>query len=218
MPSRNSVKEFAPDQMWHVYNRGVDGRNIFTAKRDYSVFLSFLKICLTEEQPDNETIKNLPIDFDIIRLRRLNVYKKVELVSYCLMPNHFHLQLYQYSEDGVTMLMRSIMTGYVMYFNRLNDRSGHLFQGIYKASHVNSDSYWDHISRYIHLNPLDIKQDYKTYEYSSYKYFTRLQPPTWLQPGHILGDFKKGEYEKFVADYKSYGRELKELQKLLANN
>lgn len=217
MPAKNTLKSFAPEQMWHVYNRGVDGRNIFLVDRDYLVFLSFMKVCLTEERPSEETLKLIP--FDVIRLRRLNLYKEVELVSYCLMPNHFHLQLYQYTADGISKLMRSVMTGYVMYFNRKQQRSGRLFQGTYKASLINSEPYWQHISRYIHLNPLDIHQDYKIYKYSSYKYFTRLSSPGWLQPGHVTGSFSsKREYENFLADYKDHKRKLEEIKQLLANS
>lgn len=217
MPSKNSVKAYAPDQMWHAYNRGVDGRDIFMDERDYAVFLSFFKLCLTPERPETETLNALPLELDVIRLRRLNLYKEVELVSYCLMKNHFHLQLFQYTEDGISRLMRSVMTGYVMYFNNRHKRKGHLFQGVYRAGLIDSDAYWQHISRYIHLNPLDIHKDYKTYKYSSYKYYTHPPAPTWLQPGHILGGFKPGEYADFMADYTDYKSKLDDLKRILVD-
>ena len=217
MPSKNSVKTYAPNQMWHVYNRGVDGRDVFMDERDYAVFLSFFKLCLTPEMPETETLNALPLGLDVIRLRRLNLYKEVELVSYCLMKNHFHLQLFQYSEDSISKLMRSIMTGYVMYFNNRQERTGRLFQGVYKASLIDSDAYWQHISRYIHLNPLDIAKDYKTYPYSSYKYYTAPPAPTWLQPGHVLDSFKQNEYASFVANYVNHKSQVDDIKHLLAD-
>jgi putative transposase len=216
MPARNSIKKFAPHQMWHVYNRGTFGRNIFADDLDYKVLLSYFKICLTEEKPGKEELKNMPLLENIINLRRMQLYKSVELVSYCLMPNHYHLLLYQYDEDGITRLMRSIMTGYAMYYNRRHESYGHLFQGPYKGVHVDEDEYWQHISRYIHLNPTDISRDYKSYEYSSYKYTAGATVPTWLHPEHILKAFKPGEYKQFVADYESHKKSVKDMKHLLA--
>ncbi len=218
MPSKNTIKQFAENQMWHVYNRGSFGRNIFTDERDYSTFLSYFKICLTDEFPDEETYKDVPYIEDIIRIRRLNLYKEVELISYCLMPNHFHLLLYQYSAEGISKLMRSIMTGYSMYYNRRHKSYGHLFQGTYKASLINSDSYWMHISRYIHLNPIDIKKDYISYKYSSYKYYINKQAPTWLHPEHITGSFNNNEYAQFVISYLEEKKEFDEIKHMLANS
>lgn len=217
MPSKNSVKQFAENQMWHVYNRGTFGRNIFIDDRDYSAFLSYFKICLTDEGASQETYNEAPFLEDIIRLRRLNLYKEVELVSYCLMPNHFHLLLFQYSHDGISKLMRSVMTGYSMYYNRRHKSYGHLFQGTYKGSLINSDSYWLHISRYIHLNPLDIKKDYKIYDYSSYKYYVKERAPTWLHPEHITGSFSKNEYPKFVGSYVKEKEIFDDIKHVLAN-
>jgi putative transposase len=217
MPSKNSIKDFAADQMWHVYNRSSFGRNLFLDEQDYKVLLSYFKVCLTAERPSKETLHTMPYLANIIRLRRLNLYKEVELVSYCLMPNHYHLLLYQYTPDGISKLMRSVMTGYSMYYNRRHNSYGHLFQGTYKASLIANDSYWLHISRYIHLNPMDIKQDYKDYEYSSYKYFINRPAPTWLHPEHITGAFSKKEYESFVSEY-IYNKEVvNEIKHILAD-
>jgi putative transposase len=217
MPSKNSVKKFEAHQMWHVYNRGSFGRNVFLEDHDYAVFLSYFKICLTDQRPSDETFRTAPLMEDIIRLRRLNLHKEVELISYCLMPNHFHLLLYQYTPDGISKLMRSIMTGYSMYYNRRYNGYGHVFQGTYKASHINNESYWLHISRYIHLNPIDIKKDYKAYDFSSYKYFIDRPSPTWLHPEHITGSFTKKEYELFIDDYINQKDAMNEIKRLLAD-
>jgi len=163
MPSKNVTKQFDVDSMYHVYNRGNNSRQIFFDERDYAVFLSFLKYALLSDEnikADAQVDKQLLTENAQYNLRRLGLSGKLELVSYCLLPNHFHLQLYQYDADAVTKIMRSIATGYVMYFNKRYRTSGSLFQGVYKASKITEESYNQHISRYIHLNALDVGEDF----------------------------------------------------------
>jgi len=222
MPSRNVVKQFEPDSMYHVYNRGVDKRVIFKDKRDYAVFLSFLKYALLsseEIRKKDEVDASLLTDSQRFNLRREGLADKVELLSFCLMPNHFHLLLYQYPLDGITRLMRSVITGYSMYFNKRHKRVGSLFQGVYKASHIKTDAYWLHVSRYIHLNPIDLGEDYKEYSYSSYRFFVRKAKAEWLKPNKIMDSFSSvADYEKFVAEYIPRRDELVEIKDMLANS
>src|SRR3990167_5250179 len=123
MPSRNTVKEFAPDHYYHIYNRGVEKRQIFLDDQDYTVFIGLIKKYLTGQNNN----KNNRHKFE-------NLSGQVELLAYCLSPNHFHLLLYQTDKDAISKLMRRLSTGYVMYFNNRYTRVGGLFQGIYKAS------------------------------------------------------------------------------------
>jgi putative transposase len=222
MPSRYAIKEFEADSMYHVYNRGVDKRIIFTDERDYSVFLSFLKFALlSDEQLTEQNVINdgLLTEANRFNIRREGLYGAVELVSYCLMPNHFHLLLYQHDVDGITRLMRSVATGYVMYFNKRHKRVGGLFQDVYKASRINTQGYWDHISRYIHLNPIDIGEDYESYTYSSYRNYVGNAEADWLKPELVMHGFSSvKEYEKFVKDYIPYRKELKDIASMLANS
>ncbi len=208
--------------MYHVYNRGVNKQDIFKDERDYGVFLSFLKYALL---PEDELEKHIVIDKDIIsiaqrfNLRRERLVGSVELISYCLMPNHFHLLLYQKDQDAITRLMRSLATGYAVYFNKRYKRVGSLFQGKYKASHIRTQGYWDHISRYIHLNPLDIGKEYIDYNYSSYRYFVGEAEASWVNHELITDGFLTvDEYKKFVEDYVPYKNDLKNIKDLLANS
>lgn len=208
--------------MYHVYNGGVDKRIIFVDERDYAVFLSFLKYALLSS-PDDKKVDtvdaSLLTDTERFNLRREGLTEKVELVSFCLMPNHFHLLLYQYTKDGITKLMRSIGTGYSMYFNKRHKRVGSLFQGVYKASRISTDAYWWHVSRYIHLNPLDINRDYKNYPYSSYRFYSGSAQADWVKPEKILSGFKDPRaYEKFVDEYIPHREEIAYLKDLLANS
>ena len=204
--------------MWHIYNRGVDKRLIFLDERDYTVFLSYIKCALSPEI-DSE-LKNEALDsMTLNRIRRLRLYDELKLVSYCLMPNHFHLQLYQISADGISKFMRSVMTGYVTYFNHRYDRSGRLFQGVYKGSLITTDSYFQHLSRYIHLNAVDVVSNYKVYDFSSFKYFTdKVSVPSWLAPDLALCDMTAPKYEAYCDDYLTTRNALKETEAHFADH
>jgi putative transposase len=200
--------------MWHVYNRGNDKRSIFKDDDDYRVFLSYLKYCLSEEV-DDETRAFVESNMKTERPRRLNLFNEVELISYCLMPNHFHLQLYQKSSDGISKLTKSVMTGYVAYFNSKYKKSGRLFQGVYKAVQIGSDNLSIHVSRYIHLNPIDLPHQFDEYDYSSYKYYSGAHTtPDWLKNEKVISNFKNvKDYSVFCAEYIERHFELKEALK-----
>lgn len=222
MASRNTIRYFDSEAMYHVYNRGVNKQIIYSDERDYAVFLSFLKYALL---PDSELKKHEIIDKDIVsiakrfNLRRERFSDRIELVAFCLMPNHFHLLLYQHDKDAITALMRSVATGYAVYYNKRHNRVGSLFQGKYKACRINSDSYWTHISRYIHLNPIDLDEDYTTYPYSSYKFFMGDNNAEWVRQDRAMGEFKdSAEYAEFVKDYIPQRKDLKNIADILANS
>jgi putative transposase len=205
MPARHVVKVFSPDSFYHIYSRGVEKRKVFEDEQDYSVFLGLCKRYLSpEKQADDE--------------RRVykNFSDQIELNAFCLMPNHFHLLVYQYSERAITDLMRALLVSYSMYFNHKYRRVGGLFQSHYHASLISSDSYIQHISRYIHLNP----KNYKTYRASSYAYYAGRKHANWLQTGRILELFDNNatKYLKFVDDYKDYKETLDRLKVELANH
>lgn len=205
MPSRNIVKEFIPQSYYHVYNRGVEKRTLFLDAQDYIVFLGLLKKYLTGK-------KNSKINRHEVK----DFSNQLKLLSYCLMPNHFHLLFYQDDENSLTNFMRRVSTGYVMYFNNRYQRVGGLFQGSYKASLINADSYLHHISRYIHLNP----KDYKTWPYSSLSYYLGKKAAAWVQPGQVMELFNNNptEYEDFLKSYAESKKELDVLKWQLAND
>lgn len=194
MPSRNTVKQFDTPAFYHVYNRGAGGQSIFKDASDKIKFLSLLERHLVES--DDETYKI----FD------------VEVTTYCLMGNHFHLLLYLPEEpDAITGLMRSVSTAYSMYFNRKYKTMGHVFQSIYRASHIENEAYLAHITRYIHLNP----QIYRTYRWSSLRYFLGDDSPAWLHPTRVL-DMPPEAYLEFLEDYEDRRELLTQIKSELA--
>lgn len=204
MPSRNIVREFVSDSYYHIYNRGVEKRVIFTDEQDYTVFLGLLKKYLSGESPSQKN-----------RHPFKNFQGELSLLAYCLMPNHFHLLFYQSSEKAFAELMRRICTGYVMYFNSRHHRVGGLFQGPYRASRIDADEYLQHISRYIHLNP----DNYMSWPYSSISSYRGNKKIKWLDTDQILGLFNndRESYLDFVADYEDSKKELDLLKWQLAN-
>lgn len=198
MPARNSIKEYASEHYYHIYNRGMSKQEIFHEDDDYRYFLYLLKRHLSPQ----------PVT-DKYGREYVHLAKSIHLVSYCLMPNHFHLLIYNDEQDGMELLMRSVITTYSMYYNKKYDHSGRLFQGTYKASLIESERYIQHISRYIHRNP----RDYKTYQYSSYQPLIRKWDMPWLTT-MLFDDIFEGtvqEYEKFVSDSEDYKSTLEEI-------
>ena len=79
----------------------------------------------------------------------------VEILAFCLMPNHIHLLLKQIKDKGITEFMRKVGTGYAVYFNKKYDRKGHLFQG-FKAVHIKDNTQLQNVFVYIHTNPISL--------------------------------------------------------------
>ncbi len=148
--------------------------------------------------------------------------KIIELIAFCLMPNHFHLLIKQNSEDGVFRFLRLMMNSYVKYFNTKYKRVGPLFQGMFKVVHVETDEQLLHLSRYIHLNPLVsflVKdKDFISYPWSSLQEYIKNQAKI-SNPKPILENFSKNQdYLKFVLDQADYGKELEKIKHLTLDN
>lgn len=202
MPGRNIYKDYVAESYYHIYNRGVDGQIIFKDRQDFQVFLSLFKRYLSSGGENNMAGIPYPSYKD-----------RVELLAFCLMPTHLHLFIYQHTEDGMKLLLKSLGVAYGMYFNRKYQRRGPIFEQRYKAVRVTDDAYLLHISRYLHLNP----RNPKTWEWSSYPYYTGNYKAEWMMPGRIL-DLFDGDYVEFLEDYKDRKVELDEIKYELADH
>ncbi|MDZ7744630.1 MAG: transposase [Candidatus Saccharibacteria bacterium] len=203
MASRNSRKIYIENTHYHVYNRGVDKRKIFLDDEDYSVFLNLLKRYLSREPAKDTKGRQYPW-----------LYNDIELLAFCLMPNHFHLLVYQLEENALKNLIKNVCGSYTSYFNKKHKRVGPLFQDRFKASMITSDEYLHHISRYIHLNPVA----YKEWPYSSLPHYLGYKSVEWIQPTRILELFTDAhDYLKFVEDYKEHKDMLTEIEHSLAS-
>lgn len=206
MPSRNLIKVYVENGFYHVYNRGVEKRTIFEDDQDYKVLLKYLKEALSPP-PDLRTLKVLvPLQgasFKGVPRQPKNFQNEVNLLAFCLMPNHFHLLLRQTGPNSMESFMRSVITRYSMYFNKRYNRVGKLFQGHYKACLVLNDDYLLHLSRYIHLNPL---RDGLAKIYSSYEQYIGGRYADWIKSDIILSFFNRADKEflKGVNTYKQF--------------
>jgi putative transposase len=206
MPTKNALKTYLCDSFYHVYNRGVEKRKIFLDEQDYLVFLHLLKFYLSPSDKENT---HPPIEitgYKVTRPRPLtNLEKEVELLAFCLMPNHFHLMIKQKTIDGMPKLLKKIATTYSMYFNKRYDRVGHLFQGRYKASLITKDNYLLHLSRYIHLNPTELTRTVPVnHPYSSYQYYLGRKRARWVKPDFILKFFEHPNKLEFIQKFQTY--------------
>jgi REP element-mobilizing transposase RayT len=172
-----------PGAFYHVINRGNAGEKIFKSKRDKEKFLEYLEKAVER--------------FSII------------IHTYCLMDNHYHL-LMETSQPNLSVATQWINVSYAVYFNRKRQRSGHLFQGRFKAILIDADEYLKQISRYIHLNPVRAKiaEAPADYQWSSHRAFIGVEkPPHWLETKWLLSQF--GRRKKVaISSYRGYVEEV----------
>jgi len=214
MPSKNRVKEYFEGSIYHIYNKGIDGREIFKEGEDYEHFFGILKKYL--EKYEEVVSDRFKTERPYIRRHKqaMNLNQEIDMLVYCLLPDHFHFLVRQKKTDSITKLIRRVLTNYVMYFNKKYKRRGNLFEGVYRAVVVTEDIRIIELSRYIHLNPMArVVRRYglvetisssspEYYIYSSYQNYLGSRLEKWLKPDIILGKFKKLlPNEK---DYKSY--------------
>lgn len=196
MPSRNVIKQYLEGGFYHVYNRGVEKRTIFENPLDYKMFLSYLKNYLLPPYPEQ-----------VRPVRESKIFEEIQLICYCLMPNHFHLLVKQKTQFAIVSFMRRITNAYTKYFNDRYKRVGPLFQGRYKAVLVTEEPYLLHLTRYIHLNPTELSPKYRSnlleYHYSSYGEYLEKRKTLWVHPEEILGFFKTAQRTK-LTDFVSY--------------
>lgn len=222
MPRKNSLKIYVTNGYYHIYNRGVEKRTVFEDQQDYKVFLGYLKYSLSEPPNRNKFTKTFTLKGEpfkgVPRLPK-NYSNKIELLAYCLMPNHFHLLIKQNDSFSIMSFMNSIITRYTMYFNKKHDRVGSLFQGVYRAVLINDEPYLLHLSRYIHLNPFEYTKDLM-FAYSSYVDYLGLRKTKWLKPGIVLNLFKNrvGIEFKKINNYKDFVEKYKQEDKLVLGN
>ena len=169
---------FLPGHYYHVYNRGVHQNNIFRNDGDFKFLLKYVKR----------------------EAERLSI----TIIAYCLMSNHYHFLLRQDADAEVSEFMQAVFNIYTKAFNTKYKLSGTLFEGPYKAIHVDKDSYLLQLCRYIHRNPLDagIVVKPEQWIYSNYSEFIGKRNGTLVDREFVAANFGSAEnYEDFVLNY-----------------
>lgn len=147
--------KIATGSVYHIYNRGVEKRNIFMDDSNYFRFIQDL-FEFNNEDPAINLGRMIEVRLHSFLPEKPRRRLLVDILAFCLMPNHFHLLLRQRVENGISKFMQKLGTGYTNYFNIKFKRDGVLLQGKYKAKLVEEEAHFIYLPHYIHLNPLDL--------------------------------------------------------------
>ncbi|MDP3710300.1 MAG: transposase [bacterium] len=158
-------------EYYHVYNRGVDKREIFLDNYDRLRFANSLYIF--------NNFLNIPFRFNINSLKPVElltpIQPYVEIAAACIMPNHYHILLTPKIHLGISNFLHKIGVSYTKYFNNKYNRSGSLFESSFKVKHIDKHEYATYLTQYIHLNPYPLElcqtklgtEKIENYEWSS---------------------------------------------------
>jgi len=210
--------KFVNGEYYHIYNRGVDGRQIFIKKKDYLKFLRSLRDFNNQSYYEERAQIIRRYGFKELSSFLQRIEKVVEIVAFCLLPNHFHLILRQLTEKGISNFLHKLGTSFTNFFNKEYQRSGRLFQGPYKAIHIDSNEYLLWLSAYVNGNAEIHKiEKVENYEWSSYKIIFREKSDLISVKSEII--FKQfippKEYENFVKKVIEESRKRKDMKKYL---
>jgi putative transposase len=181
---------FVKGEYYHVYNRGVEKRIIFTSNTDYKRFTLLLHVLNTKENLKVRDLLRKNSFEDLLKIKNKNPL--VAIGAYCLMPNHFHLLLTPLIEKGISKFMLKLQTAYSMYFNIKNDRSGAFFQGVFKSEHIENDNHLRYLYSYIHLNPAKLRD--KSWKERGAKDFNSLKEFVLSFKYSSMGEYIKNDY------------------------
>ena len=216
--------KFINGEYYHICNRGTDKRNIFMDKGDLWRFIKGILIFnrvktvgSIRDELDQNKIHRSPASVDYEELIKLSG-GLVEIICFCLNPNHFHLLVRQVSDNGVSKFMQKFGTGYTKYFNEKNERSGVLFQGRFKAVYIESNEQLLYVSAYVNLNNKihSIEKESKKLVFSSWSEYCGKNKVLNMCKGKniILSQFKNiDDYKKFVEEVVEMAQERKEMKK-----
>ncbi|MDD5721455.1 MAG: transposase [Candidatus Pacebacteria bacterium] len=186
----------------HIYNRGVDKRDIFLNRKDLDRFIE--SISEFNQTEIIGSIRNARKNEDKTVPKALSKVSKEPLVSfatYCLNPNHFHFVLKQLVDGGIAKFMQKLQAGYTSYFNIKNSRTGSLFQGTFKSQIISNENYFNKIIGYVNKNyqihnipknkvTLSIASDYE-YENNNFKIVSKEEGKRILEIFNGSRNFKK---------------------------
>ena len=185
-------------EYYHIFNRGAARLPTFIDKRDYQQATNLISYYNRVSPPMKfSRFKELPIiERDRIINGAGNKSPLVEIISYVFMPNHFHFELKQAFENGISKFLSKFTNSYTKYFNTKHNRAGGLFQGSFKSVHIETQSQLVHLSRYIHLNPLTSfivdEKNFLSYPWTSLNDYLKGSS-AFLNPKPVLSEFSSIE-------------------------
>ena len=211
------------DQIYHIFNRGIASQPIFFEKNNYYRFLDLINYYRFYSPNLRYSFYNrLSIEqkTNYYSQMKLNKPLQVEIYAYCLMQNHYHFLVKEIIQNGITKFIGNIQNGYAKYINTKQERTGSLFQEMFKAVRIENDEQFIHVARYIHLNPatsyLIKKINYLSqYNWSSYPIYLNFKNNLFINKKILLSFYKNtAKLKKFTEDQADYQRKLKTMQNL----
>ncbi|PJC30721.1 hypothetical protein CO050_05470 [Candidatus Roizmanbacteria bacterium CG_4_9_14_0_2_um_filter_38_17] len=187
----------AVDGIYHVYNCTIDGISPFSNSRNSSLFLKLVGHYNKFNIPFSEHLSYKNME------KRVLEVTPVEILSYCIMPNHYHLLIKQLSDNGISKYLERLSKSFTHIYNKDANRIGTLWLGRFKAKLVDTDEAFLQVSRYIHLNPivstkLNIRR-IEEYPWSSYLDAIGKRDNKICNHELLWGLIKPEVYEKFVS-------------------
>ena len=209
------------DHYYHVFNKGVGGQNVFLDENDYQRMINVLWLYRYLSPPLRMSYLLRLGEKKIMKIKQSlkGEDRCIDVISYCLMPNHFHLLVKQVIDGGVSNFLHNLQNSYARYYNTRRTRFGPLFQGRFKAVLIKSEGQLVHVSRYIHLNPFSssIVQDIsklKQYPWSSLQEYL-TQTPSICDTKMLTNIFETSDkYWRFISDHADHQRKLAQIKHL----
>jgi len=142
----------------HIFNRGVDKRDIFNDIKDRERFMLIMRIVLLSKSEQVSTILRKRQILSITSIKQLHLNELygpplLDILAFCLMPNHFHIIVKSQSFEYISKYAQKLGNSYTRYYDTKNKRSGHLFESRYKIVPIISNEQLIHSVRYVHTNP-----------------------------------------------------------------
>lgn len=210
MPSRKVPLVTA--EYYHVFNRSVFRNPIFSNEREAKAFVRALTYYTLIKPPRSLSLEKRYKENSMNYNERL-----VSILAYCVMPNHFHIELKQEVDDGISTYLRRLCLSFVRYYNSLHKQKGSLFESVFKAVLIESENQLLQVSRYIHLNPTSagLVDDPIKYPYSSFALYVHGGEQKPFVFDEILRTKSRSNYQSFVYDNLEYQRELQMIKNQL---
>ncbi|MCM2338833.1 MAG: transposase [Burkholderiales bacterium] len=220
--------DFSIGEYYHIYSRGTEKRKIFLESKDYKRFKVLLYICNNEDSINiGKHLQGGGLLSGLYKIKKES--SLVDIGIYSLMPNHFHIVIKEKTEGGISKFLGKLLTGYSMYFNKKNNRSGALFESRFKAKHIDNDEYLKYLFAYIHLNPIKLidskwkengisdrkyaqkhLEEYSFSSYQDYKNIERLQSK--IINKEVFPEYfsEEKDFDLFIDEWLSFPKVLEE--------
>ena len=216
MSGRNHI--FLTNNIYHIYNKTIEQKRIFADQEICKKFLDILTYYRSSQSLLRySNFQNLSSELKIQYEKRIFDRRtfRISILSYCLMPTHFHLLIKQKQENGISFFISQILNSFTRYRNIKNERVGPIFLHPFKSKYIQTEEQLKHVSRYIDLNPFSSgivkeKTELEYYSWSSFGQYLSPKNDSISETEFILSLFNndRTRYKKFVLDNAEHQKTL----------